>query len=79
MNSRQDPTPRTARPEPTAQPSGSFPSELLIWLSPAFPVGSFAYSQGLETAIEAGFIGNEPTLQIGLQCAVLAKVSEPGL
>lgn len=24
---------------------------LLIWLSPAFPVGSFAWSQGLETAI----------------------------
>ena len=24
---------------------------LLTWLSPAFPVGSFAWSQGLETAI----------------------------
>jgi urease accessory protein len=27
---------------------------LLIWLSPAFPVGSFAYSHGLEWAFEAG-------------------------
>lgn len=27
---------------------------LLTWLSPAFPVGSFAWSQGLETAISVG-------------------------
>ena len=27
---------------------------LLTWLSPAFPVGSFAWSQGLETAIADG-------------------------
>ncbi|HYA74670.1 MAG TPA: urease accessory UreF family protein [Roseiarcus sp.] len=27
---------------------------LLVWLSPAFPVGSFAYSHGLEWAVEAG-------------------------
>ena len=24
---------------------------LLIWLSPAFPVGGFAYSHGLEAAV----------------------------
>ena len=29
---------------------------LLTWLSPAFPVGSFAWSQGLETAIGNGRI-----------------------
>jgi urease accessory protein len=29
---------------------------LAQWLSPAFPVGGFAYSHGLETAIEAGTI-----------------------
>ena len=27
---------------------------LLTWLSPAFPVGAFAWSQGLETAIADG-------------------------
>ncbi len=27
---------------------------LFLWLSPAFPVGSFAYSHGLEWAVEAG-------------------------
>lgn len=28
----------------------------MIWLSPAFPVGSFAYSHGIEWAVEAGDI-----------------------
>ena len=28
----------------------------MLWLSPAFPVGSFAYSHGLEWAVEAGDI-----------------------
>jgi urease accessory protein len=35
---------------------------LTIWLSPSFPVGAFAYSHGLEWAVEAGDIGDEPTL-----------------
>ena len=32
------------------------------WLSPAFPVGSFAYSHGLEWAIETGKITTETEL-----------------
>jgi urease accessory protein len=28
-----------------------FPAELLLWLSPSFPVGSFAYSHGLENEV----------------------------
>jgi urease accessory protein len=35
-------------------PSGIGPLLLLVWLSPAFPVGSFAFSHGLEWAAEAG-------------------------
>ena len=35
---------------------------LLTWLSPAFPVGAFAYSHGLEWAVEAGDIRDETTL-----------------
>ena len=31
-----------------------FALPLLVWLSPAFPVGAFAYSHGLEWAHEAG-------------------------
>ena len=30
--------------------------QLFLWLSPAFPVGAYAYSQGLERAAEAGLV-----------------------
>ncbi|MBI1218762.1 MAG: urease accessory protein UreF [Rhodobacteraceae bacterium] len=35
---------------------------LVQWLSPAFPVGSFAYSHGLEWAIEAGLVTDAASL-----------------
>ncbi len=35
---------------------------LMLWLSPAFPVGSFAYSQGLEWAVETGDVRDARTL-----------------
>ena len=35
---------------------------LTIWLSPSFPVGAFAYSHGLEWAVEAGDVRDEATL-----------------
>ena len=39
---------------------------LLAWLSPGFPTGAFACSHGLEWAIEAGDIADEPSLLIWL-------------
>jgi urease accessory protein len=39
---------------------------LLTWLSPAFPTGGFAYSHGLEWAVEAGDIKDETTLELWL-------------
>jgi urease accessory protein len=36
---------------------------LLIWLSPAFPVGAFDYSHGLEWAVEAGDVVDAPSLR----------------
>ena len=36
---------------------------LLAWLSPAFPTGAFAYSHGLEWAVEAGDIKDGDGLQ----------------
>jgi urease accessory protein len=36
---------------------------LLTWLSPAFPVGGFAWSQGLETAIAGRSVTDAPTLR----------------
>lgn len=35
---------------------------LLAWMSPAFPTGGFAYSHGLEWAIEAGDVRDATTL-----------------
>jgi urease accessory protein len=39
---------------------------LLIWLSPGFPVGAFAYSHGLEWAVEAGDIVDARSLEAWL-------------
>ena len=39
------------------------PLPLLVWLSPAFPVGAFAYSHGLEWAVEAGDIADAASLR----------------
>ena len=39
---------------------------LLVWLSPAFPTGAFAYSHGLEWAVETGDVRNESTLEFWL-------------
>lgn len=36
---------------------------LMTWLSPAFPVGAFSYSSGIEWAVEAGDITDAVTLQ----------------
>ena len=37
-------------------------AKLLTWLSPAFPTGAFAYSHGLEWAVESGDITTEQAL-----------------
>ena len=36
---------------------------LFTWLSPAFPVGAFAYSHGLEMAAERGLLASQAALQ----------------
>ena len=36
---------------------------LLAWLSPAYPVGAFSYSSGIEWAVEAGNINDADTLR----------------
>ena len=46
---------------------------LLVWLSPTYPVGAYAYSHGLEWAAEAGEISGEASL-----AAWLADVLEHG-
>lgn len=39
---------------------------LLAWLSPAFPVGGYAYSHGLEQAVEDGDVKDEASLLVWL-------------
>ena len=41
-------------------------ARLLVFSSPAFPTGGFAYSHGLEWAVEAGDVRNEATLRCWL-------------
>lgn len=36
---------------------------LMTWLSPAFPVGAFSYSSGIEWAVEAGDVTDAATLR----------------
>ncbi|NNM73595.1 urease accessory protein UreF [Enterovirga aerilata] len=47
---------------------------LLCWLSPSFPVGAYAYSHGLEWAVEAGDIRDEGSL-----AAWLGSILQDGL
>ena len=42
------------------EPTSGMP--LLVWLSPSFPVGAFAYSQGLEWAVEERNVHDAATL-----------------
>ncbi len=51
-----------AEPPLTAAQGASL-YRLMTWLSPAFPVGAFSYSSGIEWAVEAGDIVDAPTLQ----------------
>ncbi len=40
---------------------------LLAWLSPAYPVGAFSYSHGIETAVEEGFVTDRASLVAWLE------------
>src|SRR5215208_1661493 len=45
---------------------------LMAWLSPAYPVGAFSYSSGIEWAVESGDITDAITLKRWLQ-AILTE------
>ena len=48
---------------PMHTPTDSKLITLMQWLSPAFPIGGFAYSHGLEWAINKGYVSNREELQ----------------
>lgn len=43
-------------------PPGGIDPRLIVWLSPSFPVGAFAYSHGLELAADRGWVRNRDDL-----------------
>ena len=45
---------------------------LMTWLSPAYPVGAFSYSSGIEWAVEAGDINDAETLRRWLEVMLRA-------
>jgi urease accessory protein len=45
---------------------------LLAWLSPAFPVGAYTYSHGLEWAVEAGLVRDRAGLEAWLATVLRA-------
>jgi len=53
---------------PTRMPTETL--TLTQWLSPSFPVGAFAYSHGLETAIADGHVTDAATVQAWLADAL---------
>jgi urease accessory protein len=46
----------------STQPTPATLARLMIWLSPAYPVGAYSYSHGLEWVVEAGQVKNVETL-----------------
>ncbi|MBC8058020.1 MAG: urease accessory protein UreF [Rhizobiales bacterium] len=74
--------PRARRPD---RPASAHALLQLMWLaSPALPVGGFSYSEGLESAIEAGLVRGESDtgawlrdqLQVSLERSDLAVVAK---
>jgi urease accessory protein len=68
-----EPTPLDDRSGMTAD-EGAALYRLMTWLSPAFPVGAFSYSSGIEWAVEAGDITDATSLRDWL-AAMLADGS----
>jgi urease accessory protein len=56
-------TERDSRLRGSEQGGGSALYRLLAWLSPAYPVGAFSYSSGIEWAVEAGDVTDADTLK----------------
>lgn len=51
----------SAQPLPAEQSAALY--RLMTWLSPAFPVGAFSYSSGIEWAVEAGDVTDAASLR----------------
>lgn len=52
-----------AEPRAMSEAEAAALYRLMTWLSPAFPVGAFSYSSGIEWAVEAGDVADAATLR----------------
>jgi urease accessory protein len=57
------PLPASGEREPAGAGGAAALYRLMAWLSPAYPVGAFSYSGGLEWAVEAGDVRDAESLQ----------------
>lgn len=53
----------TAMPDPLADGGEGALYRLIAWTSPAYPIGAFSYSHGLEWAVEDGLVRNRAGLE----------------
>lgn len=63
-------TTMTEAADETRAPDGAAIARLMTWLSPAFPVGAFTYSHGLERAIEDGAVTSAASLSAWIEGVV---------
>jgi urease accessory protein len=62
-NGCRAPTPQFEEKEPAATLGLAKLYRLMAWLSPAYPIGAFSYSSGLEWAVEAGDVADSESLR----------------
>ncbi|HEX4617982.1 MAG TPA: urease accessory protein UreF [Stellaceae bacterium] len=62
--------PKNPSPAPLARNPNRGLYRLLAWLSPGFPVGSFAFSHGLEAAAASGAVRDRYSLQLWISAIV---------
>lgn len=60
----------TTTPTTTTEADAATLWRLLLWAGPAFPVGAFAHSHGLETAVEDGVVRDAATLRAWVEDAL---------
>jgi urease accessory protein len=59
------------KPRATHDPGAGGLFRLMTWLSPAYPVGAFAYSSGIEWAVESGDIADAVALRGWLEAMLV--------
>src|SRR5215475_6933935 len=70
MPERRISTSMNTSPEPGNAAAGAL-YRLLAWLSPAFPIGAFSYSHGLEAAVESGAVHDRASLENWVEAIVI--------